>query len=246
LSNIGVDPETVASSERWERVADQSAAQWPYAAGEVDFDETDREILAHLYDAWIYRVDALVGELVDTLRSENAFEDTLLLVTADHGEIIAEDGVLGHSVSVDDQIVRVPLVATGPGIGEKRVSDPVSLTSIRPTVLEALGVESAGASLFDDAARGEAFTEVDDMDPESVDEQYADVAASFGRREAMYVDDARAEIRDTGEEFGDDAALERLREFSSDLSSWEGTDEPRDQNVPDEVESRLRELGYKG
>jgi arylsulfatase A-like enzyme len=74
---------------------------------------TEREwaLVQAMYDAEIAYTDALVGELFDHLRS--TVDDLILVVTADHGELFGEGGMLAHKVVVDDAVSHVPLVVYG-------------------------------------------------------------------------------------------------------------------------------------
>lgn len=245
LDEIGVDPESVAPERRWREVAAVSGKQWEHAAGNVSFDETDREILEHLYDSWIRAVDGLVDDLLSELDSLGIREETLVVLTADHGESILDDGVLGHNVTVDEVVAHVPLVVDGPTVPDERVDPTVSLKDLHPTVLSATGVDESVVPVFDAERQGSALIEMHGIDPDDLDEEFRDVAAEFGPRRAIYRDGARAERRyDTGETFGDDALLEELDAVVDGLDPFDATEGSVD--VEGDVEDRLRELGYLG
>lgn len=246
LDDVGVTPEDIAPDSRWEYAAAHSEAQWPYAAGEIEFDDTDRRILREMYRAHVHRVDRLVARLLDGLEEAGVANETLLVVTADHGECIARDGVLGHSVSVDEEVAHVPLAIDGPGVSSERVDSPVSLKDIYGTVLFGTGVDEDALTLFDEATRGRAYIETEGMDPDAVDEKYRTAAGSFGPRRALYTADGWVEYREaTDESKGDTALLEELRSLSA-------AHEPRygsaggDVELDSDVEERLRDLGYRG
>ena len=92
------------------------------------------EIAELLYDGTIRQVDAEVGRLVDSLQERNVLDDTLLVVTADHGEGFGEASrlrpiqIAGHAVGGHEVNLHVPLVVKYPGQRtSKQVTDPVSL-----------------------------------------------------------------------------------------------------------------------
>ena len=90
-----------------------------------------------LYDAEIRYVDDGMSALVDELRGLGVWEDTLLVVTSDHGEEFFEHGVLGHGFSLFQPVVRVPLLMHGPGIPAGRVvTEPVQLLDLPATLLD--------------------------------------------------------------------------------------------------------------
>lgn len=113
--------------------------------------------LQRLYDEQIRYTDELVGELLSRLpRADSA----LLIVTSDHGEQFLEHGELGHRQGMFEEEVAVPLILRFPGRLSKgrRVSTPVSILDVGPTLLELAGSELppsfTGRSLSEVAATG--------------------------------------------------------------------------------------------
>ena len=90
------------------------------------------------YDEEIATADREAGRLISALGPAAAH--TLIVVAGDHGEAFGEHGEYAHSVFVYDTTLRVPLMMSGPGIpAGTRVSDPVTLADVAPTVMRALG-----------------------------------------------------------------------------------------------------------
>lgn len=122
---------------------------------------TLREQAAALYDAEVAFADAEIGRLLDGLSAIGLADDTLVVLTADHGEGLFSHGHLFHDVHLYEEAVRVPLFLRGAGIPAGHViAGPVSLLDLVPTLLEWLGVDASaetlpGASLVD-ALRGGA------------------------------------------------------------------------------------------
>ncbi len=106
-------------------------------------------VMSDLYDAEVSEVDAVVGEVVEALREAGALEDTLLVVTSDHGESLGEGGHLRHAFHLSEAVLRVPLCIVPPEssgasrAGEVREQD-VSLVDVFATVLASAGVGSSG------------------------------------------------------------------------------------------------------
>lgn len=90
-----------------------------------------------LYDAEIRYLDDQFGRLIQGLKSRGIYEDTLIIVTADHGESLFDhEGYFGHGQYPYQTTVRVPLIIRWPE-GWKGIVDPqVGLVDIVPTVLE--------------------------------------------------------------------------------------------------------------
>jgi arylsulfatase A-like enzyme len=108
-------------------------------------DPTPDEIafLRDLYDEEVRHTDAGVGRLLDALRKLGLYDEALIILTADHGEEFHERGWIGHSRSLYDELVRVPLVVRPPGgaPGAPVIDSAVSLVSLAPTVLDYAGVD---------------------------------------------------------------------------------------------------------
>lgn len=242
LATIGVKPESVAPIDRWKSVAANSEAQWPYAAGEVTFDETDREILTHLYHASVRRVDAYADELLTELENAGVGDDTLVVLTADHGEQIARDGVHGHTVTVDDSVAHIPLAIYNQGIPEVRIDEPVSLKDLYGTIIASLGIKSDARTLFDEEAQGEALIETYGIQPSSLDPKYTEIAERFGPRRALYTENGRAERhQQSAKLIGNEVVLSRLDELTSSFEMFDGVTE---KHLSEDVQKRLGELGY--
>ncbi len=88
------------------------------------------------YDAEIAYVDAEIGRLVKAIRQRR--KRVLFVLTADHGEEFGEHGGANHGTSVFDEQVRVPLLFAGPGLPNRQVDLPVSLTQVPATILRLL------------------------------------------------------------------------------------------------------------
>ncbi len=113
----------------------------------------EREPALNRYLGEIAWVDHQVGRLLDELRELELEGDTLVVLTADHGEAFGEHQEIGHSYFIYDTTVRVPLVVRLPGRIEagRRIATQVRLIDVAPTVLELVGApplpEAQGVSL---------------------------------------------------------------------------------------------------
>jgi arylsulfatase A-like enzyme len=100
------------------------------------------------YDGEIRYADDGLAELVRALQRHGVWEDTLFVLTSDHGEEFFEHGVLGHGFSLYQEVVHVPLVLRGPGVPAGRVVErPLQVLDLPATVLALAG---AGVEEFGD------------------------------------------------------------------------------------------------
>ena len=113
-------------------------------------EEKGRAQTIGFYDGAVSSADHEIGRLLEWLRDNGLLDETLVIVTADHGEGLMEHGRMQHSVNVYEEAVRVPLVMRLPGVikAGARIAGPVSLLDVTPTLLDVLGVEE-GSEEFD-------------------------------------------------------------------------------------------------
>jgi len=106
------------------------------------------------YDAEIAAADRGLGALLDALGERDLLDDTLVVVTADHGESLGEHGEKTHAIFVYDATLRVPLVFRLPGTIPRGIAyrGPVRHVDVVPTVLSVLGLpggeETQGTDLL--------------------------------------------------------------------------------------------------
>ena len=105
-----------------------------------------REETNALYDAEILYMDHYIGWLLQKLKAENLYNDTLIIVTSDHGELFGEHGKFGHGHYLYQEELHVPLFIKYPA-GEaspKRTDLRVQLTDILPMICERVGITIPG------------------------------------------------------------------------------------------------------
>lgn len=103
----------------------------------------DRQRVLAIYDSTISYNDKHLGELLSYLEKKGIRDETMIVITADHGEEFWERGKIGHGSSVRDTVVRVPLIIHYPPLFGKgvRVKEGVDVNSIMATILDAIGAD---------------------------------------------------------------------------------------------------------
>jgi arylsulfatase A-like enzyme len=225
------------------------------------------------YDGEIAAADALLGEMFALLQGLDLWEDTAVIVTADHGEEFFEHGSKGHRNNLYQESVHVPLILKYPG-GSRGATDerPVSLIDLFPTILGLAGVDEIsynhGRSLLDspEPARTLFFelkTEWVVSDPASEERGVVSdlwlavldgdhkliLARNDGRRELYDLSADPGERRPLGPQQAyrvsdlDRKLGEHLEAMQRDSERWERSP-PLE--LSDEHRERLRSLGYLG
>jgi len=131
----GVDPTEVCQNSK------------EFNAGARDIDEDEWADIRGLYDAEIRHIDAELERLFDWLKANGEWEDTMVVVCADHGELHGEHDLYGHEFCIYDPLVNVPLMVKHPDLDAGRREDQVELHDLYHTVLDAAGAEGKGVAL---------------------------------------------------------------------------------------------------
>lgn len=222
-------------------------------------DEDDLEALIARYDHEVAYCDAGVGDLVARLQGSGLWDDTLLVITSDHGEAFLEHGMMGHGFAPYDELALIPLVfrlpepmrrVTGP------ISTPVGLVDLMPTLLEIAGlppeptVEGRSfASLL--AGRGD--------EPESAltfMETHDGFAVRSSGHKLIFFTDGRQELYDLAADPGETQPLDgpcdgacaeltaRLEEFRERMLASRAAGDADTAELSEEEIEALRSLGY--
>ncbi len=147
------------------------------------FNERKRLVGRDLYDAEIRYMDDGIAELEARLEKLGLVDNTLLLITSDHGEEFFEHGVLGHGFSLFQEVVHVPLILRGPGVAVGRVvTDPVATHDIAATLLDLAGT---GQQQLGD---GRTFAQLVKPEPAPLAPSVHYIESEFGENE----DDTRS------------------------------------------------------
>lgn len=125
------------------RIAAVNQDPWRYLSGRARMDEEDFAILRGLYDGEISYVDQRVGQIHAALKAQGLLDNTLVIITSDHGENIGEHGLMDHVYCLYDTLLHVPLIVGGLAdfpAGE-RIAAQVQTPDLFPTVLALAGIE---------------------------------------------------------------------------------------------------------
>lgn len=221
--------------------------------------DEDLEILEGLYDGTVRYADEKIAELTQILSSEGQLDSTFLAVTSDHGDAFGEHGHLGHRLTLYEELLRVPLVVRYPARfpAGGRVSTPVPIGDLHPTILELAGggvdAEADFTSLLGDPAARPIIAE--NTGPKSINGLVSRTLRD-GHLKLLWRSDGKHELYDLAAdpEERDNLAQRdptNQRRLQDRLEGWMRSMEDRsvdtgDAAYDDETLERLRGLGYVG
>jgi arylsulfatase A-like enzyme len=135
----------------------------------------------------IHRFDKCLGEFVSDLKARGLYDQSVIILTSDHGDSLGEEGRFGHAYSLHPEIVRVPLIVHVPPALRAtwgwKDGQPVYTTDITPTLYRLLGHEPLPPSPF----FGESLAHRPGAPPPARDRM---VGASYGAVYGALLDDA--------------------------------------------------------
>ncbi|MCA9576452.1 MAG: sulfatase [Myxococcales bacterium] len=112
--------------------------------GRVSLGDADRAHLEALYDGEITYHDVHFQAIMDGLERRHLADDTLVIVTSDHGEEFWDHGSVGHGHSLYEELLHVPMFVRHPGLPQGRIAREVGadvgLVDVLPTIFDALGL----------------------------------------------------------------------------------------------------------
>jgi arylsulfatase A-like enzyme len=249
-----------------ERVRGLSADAYGYMLGDIAVSDFEWDLLKRWYDGEIAYVDYLLGSLMAFLKKRGLYEDTLVIVTADHGEQFGENGLAYHNFSLSEVVLNVPLLVKWPGNPESEVStELISLVDLAPTILDVADVSRPetmqGRSLRSEPEPAAVFAEYAYPYPllsGGIIRKYGDRFGQYERAlqtvrtkthklvRSSKGDTTLYELIDGGEQETEDEELKRNleRRLDATLETLPEADVEGDEDLSEHTREHLRELGY--
>lgn len=136
------------SSRERAKAADEASeyltmdAVWGACAGGIQVPEDALERMRKLYAGSIRQLDSWLGKLLDRLERLGMLDETIVVVTSDHGENLGEGGLMGHAYSLDERLLRVPFASSKSLVADGEDGATRSLASLPAMLADAAGIES--------------------------------------------------------------------------------------------------------
>ncbi len=113
-----------------------------YIARKAQLTDGDRALLTALYDGDLHYLDNLMGQLMKALTQRKLLDNTLVIITSDHGENLGDRGLLKHVYDIHYNLTRIPFIIRYPAAFKEgtTVDDLVQSIDVFPTVLDVAGI----------------------------------------------------------------------------------------------------------
>ncbi|MFB6147423.1 MAG: sulfatase-like hydrolase/transferase, partial [Candidatus Nanohaloarchaea archaeon] len=208
---------------------------------EVDFDEVGK-----IYDASVDYLDDQLGRLFTELEERGEWEDTVVVLVSDHGQMLGEEGHYGHQYSVDEELVSVPMMVKGADGDE--VEKQVELKELYSILLSAAGMQDSYREGTEYAEGGYEFPDV--QRPRIPEERWEDLYRRhrFVRSKKGRVTETEDEDGNTGlefESFSGELEEEEREELERRVKSIGESEEGKQlESKDEEIQQKLKNLGY--
>ncbi|MEE8278762.1 MAG: sulfatase [Thermoanaerobaculia bacterium] len=147
--------------------------KWEISAGSRPFSEEERRLHGAAYDAAVRYLDDVARDLLALLRERELLDETVVVLTSDHGDGLGAHPEIGHSTSLWEEQLAVPLLVRLPGgrRGGEVVQGRTTLTALMPSVLDWLRVE-----------RPEHLRQASDLEQAASEPVFADYRSYFAEQ----------------------------------------------------------------
>jgi len=226
------------------------------------YNKEDINYLKDSYKSEIVFTDFFIGKVIDELKSKNIYDNTLIVFTSDHGEEFVEKGWLGHSTTVYNEQIKIPLLIKMPET-KRSFNTPspdqyISNINIAPIVLNVLGIPSPpqfqGEDIFLKTTDGNfIFSEVtqkeygDFIDKACVINNGWKLIYSFvTKKYEMY--NLAEDGKESKNTIGSNEDIERMLKMK--LAKWSNVNRTKQKSIKkretltDQEKKKLKSLGY--
>lgn len=264
-----LDRDDVREERVFEALSNDGVAR--YLADEEWLSEAELDVLRRWYAGEVLNADYRLSQFLDHLERLDVLEETVLVVTSDHGDFLGEHGLLTHAQTLYDEVVHVPLIVSGPNVPEgERRTEVVSLVDLFDTICGRAGIEppaeTTGVDLFEGDRDGPVFSEhgiysslVENQRGKAAHLSHDQLVEFAQGRKTVRTDDYMFELTSNGnstlyrrleEEAGpvsdDEGIAEELYEAIEKTigTDFEGRSDADVQADDPKVRRNLRDLGY--
>jgi choline-sulfatase len=259
-----INPQVVHSSQLYSASTLAQFYSQAHTVGNIYYPAKDA-----YYDSALRHIDDQLCRIKKWLKNENEWDNTILIITADHGEALADRGIYGHPLHyMYDELVSVPLVVRVPGQHGGRVKSLFSLGWLSELIADAVGIDRPEFPC--QSSRETHLNPPAEMDEEVL---YADTISTEGHTVMMRQEDIKLVLHNDNFSIGSHdkvtpenrvtpeaqfelavdpherdplelkhSLVETGRQFVSDPDEW--FDRDTDATIDKETLDQLQQLGY--
>jgi len=154
-------PGSLSASEAAELAFQTTSDVYSTIANSDSITDPEWEAIRTMYDALIRQTDSLIERLIHAIEALGLLDETILVITSDHGDLLGEADLVSHKLLLYDALTQVPVVVHGSDRMKGIDSDNLQHIDILQTILEEVGASTEGmhGSTFPDFGREYAVTQ---------------------------------------------------------------------------------------
>lgn len=137
-------PEHLSASEAAEIAFQTSTDIYSTIATPESIEKHEWEATRTMYDALIRQTDSLLERLINIIEDLGLIDETIVVITSDHGDLIGEQNLISHKLLLHDALIQVPVVIHGSERVANSDGNNIQHIDIMQTILEEVGASTAG------------------------------------------------------------------------------------------------------
>lgn len=206
------------------------------------------DAISKVYNACVDQLDDRLGEFFEFLEQDGIDEDTLVVVTSDHGQLLGEEDLYGHQFSVREELMHVPLIVKRSGKDSRRVEEQVELRQLYHLIPEWTGIEDGETEVgIDLALGGYEFPDLAiKLIPDKLRQKFYR-RLRFVRGEGRKLTESMPEQGETKYRMinlGSEEEIDVEERFKQEIEQTGETESEGELEAGDEIKDRLEALGY--
>ncbi|WP_318568807.1 sulfatase [Salinigranum marinum] len=228
-----------------------------------EIDDYQSEAIESIYNASVTYLDSCIGELLKWLESRNVLEESIIIILSDHGQSLGENGFWGHGTYLSDELIRIPVIVSGPSQYIDRWPDrdtTISIGEVPYYLLESISEQfQSGSDLLKRSANKKIAGGDSPVAAESHgahEEGYSDLDSipnkgfiSIALNDTKYVknlDDCSIKSLIDDFEWTYDKIPPEMRHLEDEILEIDVSmnDEPNQAGMNADTQKRLKDLGY--
>lgn len=219
------------------------------------------------YDGEILYVDEAIGKILKHMKTQDVYDNTIVIMTSDHGESLGERNYWGHEDMIYENCVHVPMIVKIPGLGKKVIEYQTTHNDILPSVINLLNIDkeidSDGLDFFGEKIRNRTYIFgqrkfFKDYKTREVEAWYREYGNRYFARTNKYKYHLLTNYKDEFYKLGSDPSeknniigkkpnRDKAKKYKKAIKTWLATEKKfntESREIDEETKKVLESLGY--